>query len=151
MSEKSKPKSKRKKNDRYRTYYDSGYDQEEFQVMKRYGASDLYNEVEVVRALMFRTLGKMNQDIKKLTFQDHLSALHAFSRAAGRVAHLMEVQQKLFPPQEEFYQMVRDFNDKMADALDEDIASLERQGKEVPDWMLELQTKNFQRLFQGQI
>lgn len=65
--------------------------------MKRYGADDLYNEVVVLRVLMHRALEKMNREGKKLTFQDHLSTLHAFSRASGRVAHLMEVQQRLFP------------------------------------------------------
>src|SRR5688572_15204551 len=112
-------KKNQKKN---KTYYDSTYLPEDFRTMKRYGAGDLYNEVELLRYLMLRALDKMNKERKRLTFKNHLDTLHAFSRASGRVAHLMEMQEKIFPPQEEFNKILRDFNNKIDESIDKQVA-----------------------------
>lgn len=139
-------KKRQKKN---KTYYDSTYLPEGFQTMKRYGAGDLYNEVELLRYLMLRALDKMNKERKRLTFKDHLDTLHAFSRASGRVAHLMEMQEKIFPPQEEFHKIITDFNNKLDETINQFVTEYEEKGEEVPEWLQEMQTQSFRRALGG--
>jgi len=131
-----------------KTYYDSDYDDDEFDTMKRYEADDLYNEVELIRLLMLRTMDKMNKEKKKMTLQDHFSALHVFSRASGRVANLMLIQQKVFPPLEKLNAVVRQVNEEFSEYIEKLVAKYEDSGELVPDWLEEMQVRAFQNLME---
>jgi len=119
--------------------------------MKRCGAADLYNEVELIRMLMLDALGKMNRERKKLTFQDHLSALHAFSRASMRVAYLMKLQQEIFPPIEEVKGLVREMNNTMEETLQRLVERYEEKGEPLPDGLKEMHLDNLRRMIYGEI
>jgi hypothetical protein len=80
------------------TGYTQQYDRELKNILKRHGADDLLNEIELLRYLNLLVLKRMKAEGKKLTYRDHLETLRAFTNSAGRIAQLVEVQYRVFDP-----------------------------------------------------
>ncbi|MBI5294891.1 MAG: hypothetical protein HY869_05400 [Chloroflexi bacterium] len=78
--------------------YEAHYDRELKGTIKRHGADDLYNEIELIRYLNLLLLKRMKVEGKKLTYHDHLETLRAFTHSAGKIAHLVEIQYRVFEP-----------------------------------------------------
>ena len=90
---------------------------------------------------MLRALYQMNREAKELTFHDHLAALHAFSR----VAHLMEMQQKMFPPLENLNASASELKNHMFEYIEKQVAQYEQNGKPVPEWLQDVQNVLLER------
>jgi len=103
----------------------------EVNLLKSNVHSDLYNEIALLRLMMRRTLQKMNEEQQTLTFRDHLFALHAFSRAAGRIAHLTYTQHILFPLLEDLRSAAADNLEALANKASAIEKALVAQGKVV--------------------
>jgi len=94
----------RKKSSPRPNQYSSAFHGEAARIIKYHGDEELLNEVKLLRYLMLVVLQQMNKDKKKLTFYDYLNTLQVISISAGRVAHLVNVQYRVFSPLEQMEQ-----------------------------------------------
>jgi len=93
--------------------YKSAFTAAEHKLMRTYGVGDLLDEIWLNRVMLLRTVDKMNQEKKRLTFRDHLDALRAVSYATGRIASLLEIREELFKPYQELENVYREHFDKI--------------------------------------
>jgi hypothetical protein len=81
--------------------YKPAFTPAEHKLMQNYGGGDLMDEIWLNRVLLLRTTDKMNQELERLTFRDHLDALRAVAYSTARIANLMEIREELFSPYQE--------------------------------------------------
>ncbi|MBI3175678.1 MAG: hypothetical protein HYZ25_18305 [Chloroflexi bacterium] len=80
------------------TGYEVYYARDLKRTIQRYGADDLVNDIELIRYMNLLTLKRMKAEGKRLTYHDHLETLRAITNSAGKIAHLVEVQHRVFEP-----------------------------------------------------
>ena len=68
------------------------------ELLVNHGERNLVNEIELLRHLNLIVLRKMNAEKKKLSFQEYLTTLRTMTYSAGRIAHLAQVQYRVFSP-----------------------------------------------------
>lgn len=90
----------------------------EHKLMQNYGVGNLMDEVGVNRIMILRMLDKMNQEMKNLSFSDHLDAMRAVSYSTGRIASLLDARERLYQPYLEVEKQYRDFVDQIAEIND---------------------------------
>jgi hypothetical protein len=78
--------------------YEKQYDRELKKILRRHAADDLFNEIELIRYMNLLVLQQMKVAGKKLSYRDYLETLRAITGAAGRIAHLTDIQYRLFKP-----------------------------------------------------
>lgn len=87
-----------KKTDVPPTAYEAQYTRDLKRSIQRHGADDLFNEIELIRYMNLLILKRMKTEGKKLTYHDHLETLRALTNSAGKIAHLVEIQYRVFEP-----------------------------------------------------
>lgn len=87
--------------------------------MQDYGVGNLIDEIGVNRVLILRMLGKMNQEMERLTFRDHLAALRAVAYATGRIASLLDARERLYEPYREVEKQYREYFDQVHEFIKE--------------------------------
>jgi len=80
------------------TGYEAYYTRDLKRSIQRHGADDLVSDIELIRYMNLLTLKRMKAEGNKLTFRDHLETLRAITNSAGKIAHLVEVQHRVFEP-----------------------------------------------------
>lgn len=94
----------RKKSSSRPNQYSSAFHGENARIIKYQGDEQLLNEVKLLRYMMLVVLQQMNAQKKKLAFYDYLNTLRIISLSAGRVAHLVDVQYRVFSPRQQLKQ-----------------------------------------------
>jgi len=84
--------------------YTSAFSGNPGKILSQHGDKDLLNEIELLRYMNLVVLQEMNAVQANLTFQDHLAALRAVTFSAGRIAHLVDVQYRVFSPRAQLEQ-----------------------------------------------
>ena len=94
----------RKKSSSRPNQYSSAFHGENARIIKYHGDEQLLNEVKLLRYMMLVVLQQMNAKKKKLTYYDYLNTLRVVSLSAGRVAHLVDIQYRIFSPRQQLEQ-----------------------------------------------
>lgn len=114
--------------------------------MQNYGVGDLIDEVGVNRVMIVRTLDKMNQEMEKLTFRDHLDAMRAISYTTGRIASLLDTRERLYQPYLEERKQLREYMDEVNQIIEDFSIKILGQEKwdemESEAWMLAMKKEN---------
>jgi hypothetical protein len=93
--------AKKRKTKQRTSDYKPAFTDAEYKLMQNYGVGNLLDEIGINRVMLLRTMDKMNEDRKQLTFRDHLDALRAVSYSTGRIASLLEIREELYKPYQE--------------------------------------------------
>lgn len=107
-----KKRKAKKRNSDYKPVFTDA----EHKLMQEYGIGSLMDEVGINRVMLIRTLNKMNEVRKQLTFRDHLDALRAVSYTTGRIAQLLDTRERLYQPyneiEERYQQGIKDIREE---------------------------------------
>jgi hypothetical protein len=85
----------------------------EHKLMQNYGVGNLLDEIGINRVMLLRTMDKMNEERKQLTFRDHLDTLRSVSYTTGRIASLLDIRERLYQPYQEVEKQYKEYFDQV--------------------------------------
>ncbi len=111
--------TKKHKTEQRTSGYKPAFTDAEYKLMQNYGVGDLLDDIGINRVMLLRTMEKMNEDRKQLTFRDHLAAMRAVSYTTGHIASLLEIREELFRPYQEVEDKYRKGFEEVFDLIEE--------------------------------
>jgi hypothetical protein len=105
--------TKKRKTKQRTSDYKPVFTDTEYKLMQNYGVGDLLDEIGLNRVVLLRTMDKMNEERKQLTFRDHLDTLRSVSYTTGRIASLLEIRERLYQPYQEVEKQYKEYFDQV--------------------------------------
>jgi len=105
--------TKKRKTKKRTSDYKPAFTDAEHKLMQNYGVGDLLDEIGLNHVVLLRTMDKMNEERKQLTFRDHLDTLRSVSYTTGRIASLLDIRERLYKPYQEVEKQYREYFDQV--------------------------------------